>query len=107
MDSEWGDEDQYRGIHQTPKLILAGRVDLLIDGQPCVLRGEGASLLVEVRSLHTLLNLKSSWYSTLSPLHATMSWLNLRVFARVGWLGPIEVFPNPPRWIRWFLPRHV
>ena len=107
MDSERRHEDQHRGLHQTPKLILAGRIDLLIDGQPCVLRGEGESLLVEVHSLGTLLKLKASWYSTLSPLHATMSWLNLRVLARSGWWGPVEVFPNPPRWMRWFLPRRV
>ena len=107
MDSEWHDEDQHGRLHQTPKLILAGRVDLLIDGQPCTLSGEGQSLFIEARSLRTLFSLKASWTSPLKPLQVTMAWLQLKVLVRAGLFGTVEVFPNPPSWIRWFIPRHV
>ena len=93
MDSEWRDEDQHRRRHQTPKLILAGQVDLLINGQPCTLTGEGHNLFVEARSLRTLFSLKASWTSTLTPLQATMAWLHLRVFVRAGGSGLWKCFP--------------
>ena len=107
MDSEWRDEDQHWRLHQTPKLILAGRVDLLIDGQPCTLTGDGQNLLIETRSWQTLFSLKTSWTSSLKPLQATIAWLQLRVLVRAGWFGTVEVFPKPPGWLRLFIPRHV
>ncbi len=87
--------------------MLAGQIDLLIDGQPCVLRGQGQNLLIEVRSLRALFKLQASWTSTLLPLHATMGMSNLRVFVHSGWWVSWEVFPHPPLWMRWFLPRQT
>ncbi len=84
---------------------MAGRIDGEVDGRPLSLVAEGRTLVLSAKSMRTLLMLRRSWRSMVHPLRALLTRSDVRLLVRVGWLGSVEVLPNPSCLVRRLLPR--
>ncbi len=105
MGPEWDCEDPHGRIGPTPKLTMAGRIDGEVDGRPVSLTAERQTLVFSAKSVRTLLKVRRSWRSMVQPLRALLTRSDVRLLVRVGWLGSVEVLPNPSYLVRRLLPR--
>lgn len=105
MGLEWGCEGPHGRSGPTPKLTVAGRIDGEVDGRPVSLTAERQTLVFSANSVRTLLTLRRSWRSMVQPLRALLTRSDVRLLVRVGWLGGVEVLPNPSYLVRRLLPR--
>lgn len=104
MGPERDDENPHRGHGSTPKVRLAGQIDVLVDGRPASLVAERQDLVLTVRHWRTSLTIRRCSRSLIKPLRAFLTRSGIRLFVRTKWLGTVEVFPNPPLLIRMLLP---
>ena len=104
MGFERDDEDPHRGTGATPKLTLAGRIDGTVDGWPVSLVAERRNLVLDVGRFRTLLTIRRGGRSTFSPIRSFLAWSDIRLLVRIGWLGSVEVLPNPSYLVRLMLP---
>lgn len=100
MGPEWNDEDPHWRHGSTPKLTLAGRNDGVVDGRPVSLVAERQDLVLTVGRWRTLQTIRRSSRSLIEPLRAFLTRSDIRLFVRIGWLGRVEVHPNPPFLVR-------
>ena len=105
MGSERNPEDSHKRLGPRPKLSLAGRLDGFADGRPVSLIAEERGLTLLVSNVSTLLTLRRSWLAVRDSLSALLQRTNVRLLARVSWLGTAEVLPRPKLLIRLLLPR--
>jgi len=84
---------------------MAGRIEGAVNGRPVRLIAEGKTLVFSAKNLRTLLMLRRSWRTILQPLRSLLAWSDVRLLVRVGWLGSVEVHPNPACSVRMLLPR--
>jgi len=104
MGPERDNEDSHRGRGATPKLILAGQINGVVDGRPVLLVAEGQDLVLTVVRWRTLLTLRRSSRSLIRAVSELLSRADLRLFVRIKWLGRMEVHPNPSLLLRMLLP---
>jgi len=105
MGLEWDCENPHGGIGPTPKLTMAGRIDGEVNGRPVSLTAEGQTVVFSAKSVRTLLTLRRSWRSMAHLLRALLTRSDVRLLVRIGWLGSVEVLPNPSCLVRRLLPR--
>ena len=104
MGSERHYEDSHRRRGSTPKLSLAGQIDGVVDGRPVTLLAERKDLILTAGRLRTLLMIERRWRSIIPTLRALLTRSDIRLFARIRWLGQVEVHPNPTFLVRMLLP---
>ena len=105
MGPDWDAENPHERSEQKPKLSWAGRLDGHVNGRPVSLVVENRDLILVADKIRTLFTLRRSWRATVRPLRVLLERADVRLLVRVGWLGRMEVFPNPSFLIRLFLPR--
>jgi hypothetical protein len=104
MDPERDDEDPHRGCRSAPKLILAGQIDCMVDGRLVRLIAERKDMVLTVERWRTLLTIRRSSRLLIQSLREFITRSDIRLFVRIGWLGRVEVHPNPSFLIRMLLP---
>ena len=65
---------------------------------------ENGDLTVELQIL-SLLSLRRSWPSIATRLTSVLKLARIRLVVRAGWLGRVEVSPNPSFLLRMLMPR--
>ena len=98
-------EDPYQRPGPTPKLILAGRLDGTVNGRPITLLADGGDLTLMCGSMRTLFGMRRMWGTVAQPLGRILAGTNIRLMVQVGWLGRVELLPNPSLLFRLVLPR--
>jgi len=84
--------------------MLAGRIDGKVDGRPVSLVVEGQNLILGVGHWRSLLTLRHTRW-ILKLLRPFVARSDIRLLVRIGWLGSVEVLPDPAFLIRLILPR--
>jgi hypothetical protein len=102
---ERDDEDPYHRSGPSPKVILVGRLVGEIDGRPVSLVAENGEVVLAADKLRTLLALRRTLKTTMSPLRRVLRTFGLRVLIQSRWFGTVEVLPKPNYMIRFLLPR--
>jgi len=75
-----------------------------MNGRPLSLVADGRDLTL-VAGVGTLVVLRRWWRPVVGPLRPVLAAAGLRLVARVGWLGPVQLLPNPSLLCRLILPR--
>lgn len=97
--------DPCDGIGATPKLSLAGRFDVLVDGRPATLVLEDGVAVFRVRQLRHFLRFRSCWKSVSKPAEALLKLSDLRLLVQSPWLGSVQLSPRPVWITRWLMGR--
>ena len=106
MGFEWNAESQYERALSSPKLILAGSVDVTVSGHPFSLEFTGAANQIVIR----INDVRKAWAlrTTVVPVSDQVRrWLEVQqatVIAQVGSSRPVRLFPRPAWWVRMFNP---
>jgi hypothetical protein len=76
-----------------------------VDGRPVRVVADGTQVTVTAPGVRTLFALRGHWPAVAGPLRAAFGRAGLRLLVRVGWLGKVELLPNPGLLARVVLPR--
>ncbi len=104
MGPERDAENPHQESGQRPKLTVAGRLDGHVDGRPVSLIAEDCDLTLDVGNIRNLLRLRRCWRAAVQPLRTFPLRADIRLLARLGWFGKVELFPSPNFLIRMVLP---
>lgn len=102
MDPDGHDENPYQGTGQGPKLILVGRLEGSVDGRPVSIVANERDIAVAC-GITSLFSLRAAWRSFGPSLKPFLEQAGLRLLASAGWLGHLEVSPNPSVLVRLML----
>jgi hypothetical protein len=104
VDSQRNHENQYTGEQPGPKIVLVGCLEGTVDGRPVRMVAENGDLVVELKMM-SLLSLRRTWPAIADRLISLLKLAHIRLLVRAGWVGSVEITPNPSRFLRLLLPR--
>ena len=105
MDPERDGEDQHPQCGAKPKVVLAGRIEGTVNGQPANIVAENNEVTLTLTHLRTFLALRGVWTGIASQLTRVAGGLGIRLTVRIGWLGKLELLPKPGFLVRFLLPK--
>jgi hypothetical protein len=76
----------------------------MVDGRLVRLIAERKDMVLTVERWRTLLTIRRSSRLLIQSLREFITRSDIRLFVRIGWLGRVEVHPNPSFLIRMLLP---
>ncbi len=85
--------------------MLAGRIDVQVDGWPMSFVAEGKNLILNAGGFRQLLTLQRRWKGLFKPLRQCFTRADIHLLLQTHWLGRIELLPNPPYVVRMLLER--
>lgn len=101
MGSQWYYEDSHSRFGFGPKLILTGRLEGSLFGRSVEIEAAGSQLVVRVRSLRTAWLVRGiASRELIEALRVRKLSLNLRIGSKFN----LQLLPNPPSFVRWFVP---
>ena len=65
---------------------------------------EDRDLTLDVGNIRNLLRLRRCWRAAVQPVRTLLQRADIRLLARMGWFGKVELFPSPNFLIRMLLP---
>lgn len=87
---------------------MAGRLDGFVSGRPLSLLAEENQFTIvpsHFRTLLELLKIRRSCLSVILPLQTALRKAEITVYVRLGWIGKVQLLPEPSFLLRPFLPR--
>lgn len=74
---------------------MVGRLQGSVDGRPILLIAQGQSLTLRCEGAFAAVKLRKSGQTLFRLFEPFIRRSGLRLLVQVGWLGSIEIYPNP------------
>lgn len=101
MNYQWHHENSHSRFGFGPKLILTGRLECSLFGRSVEIEAAGSKLVVKVANLRTAWLMRNM---ARKGLIETLRVCNVSVMLQIGSKFNLQLLPNPPLFLRWFVP---
>ena len=103
MGTAWNTEYPHIEAQPSPKLRLAGRIEMTVDGRPATLIANEDQIVLRSGSVVSLISIWSKSKMFRNTIQTGLEITRLRVVVDLGWFGNVEIFPKTPILLRYFV----